>query len=620
MIGLDYLASMALTSYLNRPPLTKNRFTSSARAGRLYKEFSTALVALLCGVCYLIAFDTTEAHAQSQASVQFVEAPFICDGGSRTLGYISGFTPGERVVFSSPQIGEAFSKRKADANGVVEMRWHCEQAKTWDISVVGAASFATTQFTLQSIQGEIGAQAPLGTAFDARSAPSLEFMQAWKAYSPFNAVGIYIPVNSQWDNRADKAQENLTSSWVSQVIAAQWRVLPIYVAHQAPEHCRSGHFVHMSADPATARSQGYTAGNDAVDQASRLGIGPTSPIFVDIEAYTSGCSQAVVGYMDGWSQAVKARGYLAGVYGSEGSTIKDLIAATRRGAGFNVPDAVWISTSSHRAIINGIPTLPDDLWPNARIHQYRLNVQRSYGGHSRLIDENMINSPVAVAGSVSVPPNTPTPPVPTATTVAVTPQPTAEATIAPVTSTPLVATAVPQNTPVAQPTAIPTQSAPTVIPTPVVVPTARVIPAVEATAIPTVDPQVATAWANQSLNTEADSPPAIEQGENDTLFDNAQTDAAATNTQGLLGEQSTQDVDTASSTELAEGVDSLSGEGLISEFEANQQPLENESTMLLALDQQNPNSGLRVWWLLGALPLFAAAVLLIWLGFFKDHS
>ena len=57
-----------------------------------------------------------------------------------------------------------------------------------------------------------------GNGFDPCSAPDSSTMNAWKASSPYSAIGVYIGgVNMGC------SQPNLTSSWVSQQYAAGWR-------------------------------------------------------------------------------------------------------------------------------------------------------------------------------------------------------------------------------------------------------------------------------------------------------------------------------------------------------------------------------------------------------------
>ena len=134
----------------------------------------------------------------------------------------------------------------------------------------------------------------------------------WKDLSPFDTVGVYIGVNSGWDNRADKVQSNLTSQWVSTVIADGWRIIPIYVGRQAPKACQTASFHGLSSDPGAARNQGFEAAADAIASLGRLGIGAGNPIYYDMEAYRPGCATAVLAFLDGWTEGLHASGLPVG--------------------------------------------------------------------------------------------------------------------------------------------------------------------------------------------------------------------------------------------------------------------------------------------------------------------
>lgn len=159
-------------------------------------------------------------------------------------------------------------------------------------------------------------------AFDQCTAPSLGAMNAWKA-SPFKAVGIYISGASR-----SCTQANLTASWVASNAANGWSFMPIDVGYQAPCGSRNP---KMSFDPATARSQGAQSAGVSAQAALNLGIGPGSALYSDIEAYptTAACKDAVLSYVSGWTNELRARGFLGGVYSSAGSGGRDL--SMRRG-------------------------------------------------------------------------------------------------------------------------------------------------------------------------------------------------------------------------------------------------------------------------------------------------
>src|SRR4051812_25846123 len=133
--------------------------------------------------------------------------------------------------------------------------------------------------------------APL-LGFDTSSAPSSATMRAWSS-SPYRAVGVYLAVTPDSDNRFDKVQANLTPGWVSDVRTLGWSLLPIYLGKQAPAGCQPRNLKHMSGDSGTAAGEGRAAADDAVSSVSALGLPIGSPIYYDMEAYNNGCSGAV---------------------------------------------------------------------------------------------------------------------------------------------------------------------------------------------------------------------------------------------------------------------------------------------------------------------------------------
>ncbi len=246
-----------------------------------------------------------------------------------------------------------------------------------------------------------------GYGFDACSAPAIAKLQAWAA-SPYRALGVYVG----GANRAC-SQPNLTPVWVSSVLSLGWRLMPLYVGLQAP--CvTQGKLEHMSSTAATAVTQGKAAADDAATQVAALGLPTGSPVYADVEGYKLGnatCTRAVQSFVSGWVQELHARGLVAGLYGSAGSTIRDVSASTD-----SLPDAVWIADWNGIEGVFGDPYVSDGLWINhQRIHQYKGGHDETYGGVKINIDSNYVDSTV-VGGTGSAP----TPPPPTAPAGAVT--------------------------------------------------------------------------------------------------------------------------------------------------------------------------------------------------------
>jgi len=224
--------------------------------------------------------------------------------------------------------------------------------------------------------------------FDACTAPSAGAMQAW-LQSPYRFVGVYIG-----GGNAACSQPNLNAGWVDTVHSWGYGLIPTYVGLQA--WCTSaGGVGFMSRDLATAQSQGYASAVDAVDNgAVPRGLGAGTPIYFDMEAYNSGaagCTDAVTSFISGWIAGLHDRGYVAGMYSSSASGVRDLANVQSNPA--DQLDAIWF------AHWNGDPTLSDSqffsdsLWPNARIHQYQGGHDESWGGVTINIDNDSVGGP-----------------------------------------------------------------------------------------------------------------------------------------------------------------------------------------------------------------------------------
>jgi glycoside hydrolase-like protein len=228
----------------------------------------------------------------------------------------------------------------------------------------------------------------VGLGFDACTAPSRRSMRAWDS-SPYRAIGVYIGGLNR-----GCSQPNLSTSWVSEQIAAGWSLIPTYVGLQAPtSSCTS--CATLSA--AAASSQGSAAAVDAVEDAAAVGIGPGSPIYYDMESYsrTSSATNATLTFLAAWTAKLHALGYVSGVYSSGASGIADLV--DRLGSGYLQPDHLWIANWDGRRTADD-PYVPDYAWSEEqRIRQYRGGHDETWGGVTINIDNNYVEG--ATAGS-----------------------------------------------------------------------------------------------------------------------------------------------------------------------------------------------------------------------------
>jgi Domain of unknown function (DUF1906) len=239
-----------------------------------------------------------------------------------------------------------------------------------------------------------------GYGFDACSAPSTKALQAWSA-SPYRALGIYLGGVNRGCTQA-----NLTPDWVTTTVSMGWSLLPLYVGLQAPCVGQS-RLQQISTSTATATSQGRAAADDAALLATSLGLPDGSPIYFDMEGYKSNdaaCTKVVQSFVAGWVAELHANAFVAGVYGSAASTIRDVSTL-----GSALPDAVWIANWNGVEAVFGDPYVSDTLWTNhQRVHQYKGGHHETWGGVTINIDSSYVDG--AVVAAAAPPPPPPAPP------------------------------------------------------------------------------------------------------------------------------------------------------------------------------------------------------------------
>jgi hypothetical protein len=222
-----------------------------------------------------------------------------------------------------------------------------------------------------------------GLGFDACTAPSASYLSAWRQQSPYRAIGVYIGGS----NRAC-AQPNLTAGWIRAEAADGWHFLPMYVGPQAE-------FGQLTSRPGR---QGRAAANDAVTQAERLGFGPGTPLYYDMEAYAPAQTYDALTFLSAWTRRLHALGYSAGVYGSSGAGI-GYLASKYHSKKYVMPDVIF------DALWNGEQNTKDSVFGSGewadhhRVHQFAGNVVQSYGGDTIEIDQDYLNVKVRVPAS-----------------------------------------------------------------------------------------------------------------------------------------------------------------------------------------------------------------------------
>ena len=80
-----------------------------------------------------------------------IESPFVCNGVNRKVGSIHGAKPGERIVLTSPQLGQAQFEATANVDGKAKFKWSCEPGaagKMVEFSARSARTNRTTSFVV----------------------------------------------------------------------------------------------------------------------------------------------------------------------------------------------------------------------------------------------------------------------------------------------------------------------------------------------------------------------------------------------------------------------------------------------------------------------------------------
>ncbi|MFJ7957199.1 DUF1906 domain-containing protein [Streptomyces sp. NPDC096319] len=230
-----------------------------------------------------------------------------------------------------------------------------------------------------------------GKAFDTCEAPSLTVMKAWRG-SPYGAVGIYFGGRG----RGCPVQKELTPAWVASAHSMGWRLLPLFVGSQAP--CVDSLAKRKYAIGSAPVTQGTKEGGDAVKAAKALGIGTSSPLYLDIEAYRrddASCAATTLAFVRAWNREVRRLGYVPGFYSSVDTGVRDMEAQRRAGTK-DLPEVMWFARWRGTPALLTESVLHPDAWtPHARIHQYAGNVTETYGGRTLAIDRNAIDAPVA---------------------------------------------------------------------------------------------------------------------------------------------------------------------------------------------------------------------------------
>lgn len=234
----------------------------------------------------------------------------------------------------------------------------------------------------------------LNRGFDKCTAATSAQMQTWWNSSPYYDANIYISGRNR-----GCTQPQLTATWVNAVSNQGWGLIPTIVGYQSPcSSCTS--CAKHSSDTSQAELDGRGEADIAITDANNLGLLQGTVLYYDMEIYdtanTGSCSASTKAFLKGWTDRVKERGYISGVYGSPTNAMRDWVNITAA----SQPQAVWWARWDNiMSVWNfaGLPvTVPENVWNNhQRIKQYQAPANATYGGVTFNIDGNIADGPVA---------------------------------------------------------------------------------------------------------------------------------------------------------------------------------------------------------------------------------
>lgn len=237
-------------------------------------------------------------------------------------------------------------------------------------------------------RGTSGPAQAVYPGFDTSLYPGDEAARLWRDQSPYEWIGYYLP-----------APCHRETSWVGtreRLAAMGWGFAILYVGQQAfegsaPPDSASGSPIICSRTLLT-EAQARRDAREAADQAQREGFARGSVIFQDIESMRV-IPDSMRAYYAAWQREVLTDGrYLPGTYAHQRNAVAlfPLAEEAYRAAGRTETPPFWVAGGSNFSLDR--PAWSIGL-PFVRIWQGVLDVDRSWGGRTLRIDENVATSP-----------------------------------------------------------------------------------------------------------------------------------------------------------------------------------------------------------------------------------
>lgn len=147
---------------------------------KIIRTLSPMTIALLTGAVTIAGAPVAQALTTNEPAYTIP-----CDGATHSLGTLIAAWPGERVTFTSPEVG-GLLPGTANGSGSIGLIWTCDATSigfTWHVTAYGTSSGSTTSFT---VTGTDPSGAPLLPAADTPAPtgrPTGEIIVGWN-YDP----------------------------------------------------------------------------------------------------------------------------------------------------------------------------------------------------------------------------------------------------------------------------------------------------------------------------------------------------------------------------------------------------------------------------------------------------
>jgi hypothetical protein len=238
------------------------------------------------------------------------------------------------------------------------------------------------------IQTQTSTRADVHPGFDTWQYPGDAALRAWREASPYKWIGYYLPAPCRRD-----------SSWIGKRQTIQemaYGIAVVYVGQQVFEDAPAANDLPperiICSRALLTPEEGRRDAQDAIASAAREGFAPGTTIFLNVER-VSQVTDSLAMYYETWTEEVLREGsYVPGTYVHR-TNAADLFALSSdayRRAGRTDEPSFWIAGTGGFALDQPPETVGH---PFADIWQGALDVERTWGGVTLQVDENVAALP-----------------------------------------------------------------------------------------------------------------------------------------------------------------------------------------------------------------------------------